>query len=82
MAAAAQMVLATVTQRCGAKILRSARKGSRVIFVPGDHDEFARGFIGHHFGGVEVVQDAVHVTAKGVKLWIIHGDYFDGVIQS
>jgi UDP-2,3-diacylglucosamine pyrophosphatase LpxH len=63
------------------KILRSARKGSRVIFVPGNHDEFARGFIGHHFGGVEVVQDAVHVTAKGVKLWVIHGDYFDGVIQ-
>ena len=63
------------------KLLRSARKGSRVIFVPGNHDEFARGFIGHHFGGVEVVQDAVHVTAQGVKLWVIHGDYFDGVIQ-
>jgi UDP-2,3-diacylglucosamine pyrophosphatase LpxH len=63
------------------KILRSARKGSRVIFVPGNHDEFARGFIGHHFGGVEVVQDAVHVTAKGLKLWVTHGDYFDGVIQ-
>jgi UDP-2,3-diacylglucosamine pyrophosphatase LpxH len=63
------------------KILRSARKGCRVIFVPGNHDEFARGFIGHQFGGVEVVQDAVHVTATGVKLWVIHGDYFDGVIQ-
>lgn len=63
------------------KLLRSARKGTRVIFVPGNHDEFARGFIGHHFGGVEVVEDVVHVTAKGVKLWIIHGDYFDGVIQ-
>ena len=63
------------------KILRSARKGIRVIFVPGNHDEFARGFIGHHFGGVEVVQDAVHVTANGIKLWVIHGDYFDGVIQ-
>lgn len=63
------------------KILRSARKGTRVIFVPGNHDEFARGFIGHHFGGVEVVQDAVHVTADGIKLWVIHGDYFDGVIQ-
>jgi UDP-2,3-diacylglucosamine pyrophosphatase LpxH len=63
------------------KLLRSARKGSRVIFVPGNHDEFARGFIGHHFGGVKVVEDAVHVTANGVKLWVIHGDYFDGVIQ-
>jgi UDP-2,3-diacylglucosamine pyrophosphatase LpxH len=63
------------------KLLRSARKGTRVIFVPGNHDEFTRGFIGHHFGGVEVVEAAVHVTVKGVKLWVIHGDYFDGVIQ-
>jgi UDP-2,3-diacylglucosamine pyrophosphatase LpxH len=63
------------------KILRSARKGSHVIFIPGNHDEFARGFIGHHFGGVEVLHEAVHTTAKGVKLWVIHGDYFDGVIQ-
>ena len=63
------------------KLLRSARKGTQVIFVPGNHDEFARGFIGHHFGGVQVVQEAVHTTANGLKLWIIHGDYFDGVIQ-
>jgi UDP-2,3-diacylglucosamine pyrophosphatase LpxH len=63
------------------KILRSARKGSRVIFIPGNHDEFARCFVGHHFGGVEVLQDAIHTTAKGIKLWVIHGDYFDGVIQ-
>lgn len=63
------------------KILRRARKGCKVIFVPGNHDEFARHFIGHSFGGVEVVEDAVHITADGRKLWIIHGDHFDGVIQ-
>jgi UDP-2,3-diacylglucosamine pyrophosphatase LpxH len=63
------------------KLLRRARKGCRVIFVPGNHDEFARGFIGHQFGGVEVVEDAVHRTADGRDLWITHGDYFDGVIQ-
>jgi UDP-2,3-diacylglucosamine pyrophosphatase LpxH len=63
------------------KLLRRARKGDRVIFVPGNHDEFARGFVGHHFGGVEVVEDAVHRTADGRELWITHGDYFDGVIQ-
>lgn len=63
------------------KLLRSARKGSRVIFVPGNHDEFARGFIGHQFGGIEVVEDAIHLTACGRSLWVIHGDYFDGVIQ-
>ncbi len=63
------------------KLLRAARKGCRVVFVPGNHDEFARGFIGHQFGGIEVVEEAVHVTAAGQRLWVTHGDYFDGVIQ-
>lgn len=63
------------------KLLRRARKGCRVVFVPGNHDEFARGFIGHSFGGIEVVKETVHITATGQKLWVIHGDHFDGVIQ-
>ncbi len=63
------------------KLLRRSRKGSRVIFVPGNHDEFARGFVGHHFGGIEVMGETVHVTADGRQLWVVHGDYFDGVIQ-
>lgn len=63
------------------KILRRARKGCKVIFVPGNHDEFARHFIGHKFGGVDVVDEAVHTTADGRRLWVIHGDHFDGVIQ-
>ena len=63
------------------KLLRAARKGCRVTFVPGNHDEFARGFAGHAFGGIEVREEAVHVTADGRRLWVIHGDHFDGVIQ-
>jgi UDP-2,3-diacylglucosamine pyrophosphatase LpxH len=63
------------------KLLRRARKGCRVIYVPGNHDEFARHFVGHAFGGVEVLHDTTHTTAKGLKLWIVHGDHFDGVIQ-
>jgi UDP-2,3-diacylglucosamine pyrophosphatase LpxH len=63
------------------KLLRRARKGCRVVFVPGNHDEFARGFIGHSFGGIEVLKETVHTTAQGLKLWVIHGDHFDGVIQ-
>ena len=63
------------------KILRAARKGCRVIFVPGNHDEFARHFVGHHFGGVEVVEEAIHVTADGRRLWVTHGDLYDGVVQ-
>jgi UDP-2,3-diacylglucosamine pyrophosphatase LpxH len=63
------------------KLLRKARKGCKVIYVPGNHDEFARDFINHHFGGVEVLQEAVHQLADGRKLWVIHGDYFDAVVQ-
>ncbi len=63
------------------KLMRRARKGCRVMYVPGNHDEFARQFTGHRFGGVEVVAEAVHVGADGRRLWVIHGDHFDGVIQ-
>jgi UDP-2,3-diacylglucosamine pyrophosphatase LpxH len=63
------------------KVLRTARKGTRVVLVPGNHDEFARRYLGHSFGGIEVVEDAVHQTADGRRLWVMHGDLFDGVVQ-
>ena len=63
------------------KLLRKARRGTRVVFVPGNHDEFARRYLGHEFGGIEVVEDWIHVTADGKRLWVTHGDLFDGVIQ-
>jgi len=63
------------------KLLRRARKGCRVVYVPGNHDEFARAFVGHQFGGIEVEREAIHVTVDGRQLWVTHGDYFDGVIQ-
>ena len=63
------------------KLLRRARKGCHVVFVPGNHDEFARQFLNHNFGGIDVVEETTHVTADGLRLWITHGDYFDGVIQ-
>ncbi len=63
------------------KILRKARKGTKVVFVPGNHDEFARHFVEHNFGGIDVVDDAMHITADGRRLWVVHGDLFDGVIQ-
>jgi UDP-2,3-diacylglucosamine pyrophosphatase LpxH len=63
------------------KILRKARKGTRVIYVPGNHDEFARRYVAHNFGGVDVVEECIHVTADGRQLWVLHGDRFDSVIQ-
>jgi UDP-2,3-diacylglucosamine pyrophosphatase LpxH len=63
------------------KILRLARKGVSVIYVPGNHDEVVRDFCGVHFGGVVVARDAVHETADGRRFLVTHGDDFDSVVQ-
>ena len=63
------------------KVLRKARRGTRVILIPGNHDEFARRYIGHNFGGVDVEEEWIHTTADGRRLWVTHGDLFDGVVQ-
>ncbi|MEI6767989.1 MAG: UDP-2,3-diacylglucosamine diphosphatase [Betaproteobacteria bacterium] len=63
------------------KLLRRARKGTRVVYVPGNHDEFARQFVNHQFGGVELLEEAEHTLADGRRLWLTHGDYFDAVVQ-
>ncbi len=63
------------------KVLRLARKGVKVIYVPGNHDEVVRDFIGLHFGGVLVVRDHIHETADGRRFLVTHGDEFDGVVQ-
>ncbi|MBW8709387.1 MAG: UDP-2,3-diacylglucosamine diphosphatase [Alphaproteobacteria bacterium] len=63
------------------EILRKVDSGTRVIFVPGNHDEFARDYANRLFAGVEVIQEAIHETAAGKRLWVLHGDRFDGVIS-
>ncbi|WP_068085773.1 UDP-2,3-diacylglucosamine diphosphatase [Polycladidibacter stylochi] len=63
------------------KVLRKARKGSRVIYVPGNHDEFLRGYLGLQLGGVEVVDQIIHEGANGKNYLVIHGDQFDVVVR-
>ncbi|MBO0343598.1 UDP-2,3-diacylglucosamine diphosphatase [Roseibium limicola] len=63
------------------KILRKSRKGARVVYIPGNHDEFLRNFLGTHFGGVEVADSIVHESADGRRYLVIHGDQFDVVIR-
>jgi UDP-2,3-diacylglucosamine pyrophosphatase LpxH len=63
------------------KVLRRARKGTRVIYVPGNHDELARQFCGLHFGDVEIREEAEHTLLDGRRLWVVHGDLADGVIR-
>jgi UDP-2,3-diacylglucosamine pyrophosphatase LpxH len=63
------------------KLLRKARKGARLLYIPGNHDEFLRDYYGTHFGGIEVLEDAVHIGADGKRYLVIHGDLFDVVIR-
>jgi len=63
------------------KLLRKARKGAKIVYVPGNHDEFFRDFYGTHFGGIEVRETALHVAADGKRYLVIHGDVFDMVVR-
>jgi UDP-2,3-diacylglucosamine pyrophosphatase LpxH len=63
------------------KLLRKARKGSRLIYVPGNHDEFLRDYFGTHFGGVVVTENAFHVAADDRRYVVTHGDQFDRRIK-
>ncbi|MGB0747811.1 MAG: UDP-2,3-diacylglucosamine diphosphatase [Magnetospiraceae bacterium] len=63
------------------KLLRKARKGTKVIFIPGNHDSFARGYVDHDFGDVTIMHEVVHETADGRRLLVIHGDEYDVVVK-
>jgi UDP-2,3-diacylglucosamine pyrophosphatase LpxH len=63
------------------KVLRKARKGTKVVYVPGNHDEMLRDYLELHFGGIYVTGEAMHATADGRQMLVIHGDAFDGVVR-
>jgi UDP-2,3-diacylglucosamine pyrophosphatase LpxH len=63
------------------KVLRKARKGTRVVYVAGNHDEVVRHFLGVAFGGIEICEEAVHTVIDGRRLLVVHGDLFDAVVQ-
>ena len=64
------------------KLLRKGRKGARIVYVPGNHDDFLRDFPGVHFGGIEVAQNFIHEAADGKRYLILHGDEFDVVVRN
>ena len=62
------------------KILRKVRKGTKIIYIPGNHDEFLRDYVGATFGDIEIVDRAIHTTANGQNFLVMHGDEFDVVV--
>lgn len=63
------------------KILRRARHGERIVFIPGNHDEALRSYIGTSFGDIELMDEYVHTTAAGKRFLLMHGDEFDQVTR-
>ncbi len=63
------------------KILKRARHGVNVIFVPGNHDEVVREHVGVSFGDLGVARDYVHTAADGKRYLLLHGDEFDQVTR-
>jgi len=63
------------------KILRKARKGVPVIYIPGNHDEFVSTFAGA-YGNISIQKNAIHKTADGRKILVVHGHELDTVVQN
>ncbi len=63
------------------KLLRKVRKGARIVYLPGNHDEFLRDYVGTSFGGIELAETAIHEAADGKRYLVIHGDQFDMVVR-
>ena len=62
------------------RILKRAKRGTRIVYIPGNHDEMVRPFSGMDFGGVEIRRAAFHDTADGRRLMVLHGDEFDTIM--
>lgn len=63
------------------KILRKARHGTKVIYVPGNHDENVREYDQYVFGDITVKKSDIHTTVTGKKFLIVHGDEYDTIAQ-
>lgn len=63
------------------KVLRRARHGEKVYFIPGNHDEAMREYTGSSFGDVLVLSEYIHTAKDGRRYLLIHGDEFDQVTR-
>lgn len=62
-------------------ILKKSREGTRVIYIPGNHDDDLRALAGIRFGNIEVSREAIHTTRGGQRLLVLHGDRFDAIVR-
>lgn len=63
------------------RVLKMAKHGTKVVYIPGNHDEGLRGFEGHDLAGVTLAPETIYTSLCGKRYWVLHGDQFDGVIK-
>ncbi|WP_162932589.1 UDP-2,3-diacylglucosamine diphosphatase [Solimonas sp. K1W22B-7] len=65
-------------------VIAKARKGTKVHYIAGNHDDFLRQFVRKQLrlGRIRLANEAVHTTADGRRLLVIHGDVFDEVVSN
>ena len=64
------------------KLLRRARKGTEIVYIPGNHDDIMREYCDAEFGHIILVSDCIHVGTDGKLYLVTHGDQFDIVMQN
>lgn len=63
------------------KLLRKARHGTQVIYIPGNHDENIRDYDQYVFGDITVKNSDVHTTRAGQRFLVVHGDEYDTIAK-
>jgi UDP-2,3-diacylglucosamine pyrophosphatase LpxH len=63
------------------RLMEKVRSGTRVVYIPGNHDDLARSLVGSLLAGIEVHEEYEHTTRKGQRMLVIHGDVFDGAVR-
>ena len=63
-------------------LLDKANAGTRIVYLPGNHDEFLREYLGTYFGEIEIIDRTIHTSATGRTYLVIHGDQFDVVVMN
>lgn len=65
-----------------ALVFAKARSGSKVVYIPGNHDEMLRDYCGGQYNGVALQREAIHQGADGRSYLVLHGDEFDYVVRN
>lgn len=70
-----------INDRIVLTILAKAENGTKVVYIPGNHDHMLRKFDGCTFNNIRIQNNAIHETADGRRYLVMHGDKFDPIVQ-